>query len=599
MRKITVNIGREGRVTSSVEKAIGFGGEHNAVALEFKFDEFGLQHFCGAAYYRVVAEGQYSDKLTASNNALSYSLPQSVMLPPSIHCQLVGYTEQNGEAILIAKSEVLELKVDFSEVPYKAVTAEPDVFERTLAACTKLAEESEHNAERATVAADEALLASKNAEDCKEAAKGFAEAAVRSSESAADSAKSVERFASQVGGVANALKGFTSGTDVVLRDVSPLNHDIKVKLSGEGDFGGGLEKGELIGTVDEIWDESIMAHSWQNEDELGSFSVYQNYVPVDNRTDLYVNIPAFSGASAGLLVTDGTVYRTYRVCGYDGGEVYCRIENDAIYISYNGTDVVNYRIEQGSKIIGVSCNGENFDGNELTLYACEMGSGVKLYKGGKNLFDQSLIPNYTLSGVDVQYLPEEDCFLIHGTATSSNQKMCRLAIGIEPNNKYAISTEYISGSVTIPSGGNAVAYFGFNDDPNAVGSEKNNTNLTQTKSSKVFTVTKKYCNYFWIYYTNGVKFDNYKVRIQLEKNSVATDFEPYIEPTECVVNTDGTANVPSLYPTTRLYTDTDGVTIEAEYNRDINKAFAELQQAVAQLSTLAVMTVPENGGDGL
>jgi hypothetical protein len=146
-----------------------------------------------------------------------------------------------------------------------------------------------------------------------------------------------------------------------------------------------------------------------------------------------------------------------------------------------------------------------------------------------------------------------------------------------------MSTDYISGSITIPSGGNAVVYFGFNDDPNAVGSEKNNTNLTQTKSSKVFTVTKKYCNYFWIYATKDVEFNDYKVRVQLEKNNNATEFEPYVEPTECVVNTDGTANVPSLYPTTRLYTDTDGVTIEAEYNRDINKAFAELTNALISL----------------
>jgi hypothetical protein len=70
--------------------------------------------------------------------------------------------------------------------------------------------------------------------------------------------------------------------------------------------------------------------------------------------------------------------------------------------------------------------------------------------------------------------------------------------------------------------------------------------------------------------------------IQIEEGT-ATDFAPYVEPTECVVNADGTANVPSLYPSTRLYTDTDGVTIEAEYNRDINKAFAELTNALISL----------------
>ena len=34
------------------------------------------------------------------------------------------------------------------------------------------------------------------------------------------------------------------------------------------------------------------------------------------------------------------------------------------------------------------------------------------------------------------------------------------------------------------------------------------------------------------------------------------------------------------------------VELSVEYNRDINKAFQELQQVVAQLQTLAVATVP-------
>jgi hypothetical protein len=42
--------------------------------------------------------------------------------------------------------------------------------------------------------------------------------------------------------------------------------------------------------------------------------------------------------------------------------------------------------------------------------------------------------------------------------------------------------------------------------------------------------------------------------------------------------------------------DTEGVTLDVEYNRDINKAFAELQNVIAQLQTLAVATVPLNEG---
>lgn len=47
---------------------------------------------------------------------------------------------------------------------------------------------------------------------------------------------------------------------------------------------------------------------------------------------------------------------------------------------------------------------------------------------------------------------------------------------------------------------------------------------------------------------------------------------------------DGTVNgVTSLYPCTKLSTDMEDIIIDCEYNRDINKAFEELQQAIISL----------------
>ena len=71
--------------------------------------------------------------------------------------------------------------------------------------------------------------------------------------------------------------------------------------------------------------------------------------------------------------------------------------------------------------------------------------------------------------------------------------------------------------------------------------------------------------------------------MQIEVGSVATDFQDYIS-TTYTPNADGTVEgVTSLYPTTTLSTDTYGVIIDCEYNRDINKAFAELQAAIISL----------------
>ncbi len=69
--------------------------------------------------------------------------------------------------------------------------------------------------------------------------------------------------------------------------------------------------------------------------------------------------------------------------------------------------------------------------------------------------------------------------------------------------------------------------------------------------------------------------------IQVEVGDVATDYEPYVEPVEYEVFADGTVeDVTSVYPTTTLMTDTEGAVIDCTYNRDINKAFEELYNAI-------------------
>ena len=74
------------------------------------------------------------------------------------------------------------------------------------------------------------------------------------------------------------------------------------------------------------------------------------------------------------------------------------------------------------------------------------------------------------------------------------------------------------------------------------------------------------------------------MKCQMEVGTVATEYEPYIEPVNYTVEADGTVEgLTVLYPSTTLVTDTPGVVIECEYNKDINKAFAELQNAIISL----------------
>ena len=69
--------------------------------------------------------------------------------------------------------------------------------------------------------------------------------------------------------------------------------------------------------------------------------------------------------------------------------------------------------------------------------------------------------------------------------------------------------------------------------------------------------------------------------MQLELGDTVTDYEPFAASCSYTPNADGTVdNVLSVCPTTALMLDTDKATIDCEYNRDINKAFAELHQAI-------------------
>lgn len=76
--------------------------------------------------------------------------------------------------------------------------------------------------------------------------------------------------------------------------------------------------------------------------------------------------------------------------------------------------------------------------------------------------------------------------------------------------------------------------------------------------------------------TNKSSYDNYLEQylegIQIELGSTKTEYEPFKESVDGVV---------AVYPTTTLVANTNGVEITAEYNKDINKVIAKLEQAIA------------------
>lgn len=66
---------------------------------------------------------------------------------------------------------------------------------------------------------------------------------------------------------------------------------------------------------------------------------------------------------------------------------------------------------------------------------------------------------------------------------------------------------------------------------------------------------------------------------QIESGVISTDYEAYNGATYTPA-ADGSCDIVSVSPTMTLLTDTEGVTVECEYNRDINKVIADLYNKI-------------------
>ena len=156
---------------------------------------------------------------------------------------------------------------------------------------------------------------------------------------------------------------------------------------------------------------------------------------------------------------------------------------------------------------------------------------------GKNMFKcNPYATPITSGGLTIQYLENEQCFLINGTAAKEDSGYAHKFINIEttPNARYSLSTRYVSGSIdktnctTVKK--YAVIHLGVNDTP---GQSTNWMSCDLANSDAANLNWGNLCKYVttaWFFINPGIVFDNYKVKIQLERGTVATAYEPYTEP---------------------------------------------------------------------
>ena len=434
----------------------------------------------------------------------------------------------------------------------------------------------------------------------------------QSGKAVAEAVKEEEQRSNNV--FANALKGSASGSAVRMDDTSPVEHTIGVKVKRKNLFKIGTNSDYTTNTLgctvsgDTLVGESVPSASnfvinkntaysagkytlsQTTSAETTSSIISRFFIRLYDNDNNLIGTPnllqgfVYNAAMKGYITatsSDGIIKDTITVEIPDGVAYWKR--GFCFYV-YPHVDGVLVTISNIQTELGTTATA-------YTPYVPDL-TATKVMRYGKNLINSALWSTASSGkGLTIQYLPDEDCFVANGTITPTSSETSAdigiksVNIPINKGKKYTLSVKYVSGESemsnlhfvcrdALGSGGNQVIRI------NPALDKQDHTATSIVNA----TAIKDVRFYFYVGGTTSKTVTNYKFRIQLEESDVATDYEPYQSKTEHTPAADGTVEgVKSLYPTTTLIPDTEGLILEADYNRDINKAFAELQQAIISL----------------
>lgn len=161
--------------------------------------------------------------------------------------------------------------------------------------------------------------------------------------------------------------------------------------------------------------------------------------------------------------------------------------------------------------------------------------------GGTNLFDEKSVKETTSSGITIEWLEDEGCFLLNGTCTHT-MAFTLTDINLKGNigSNYTVSVHKISGEVSVPDGGACVAYFGVSDSPASGGHPRENwlESSIENEVPNTGVLNRKYINTFWFYIAEGVSLVNCKLNVMLEQGNTVTEYEPYKLPQTVLLTAD-------------------------------------------------------------
>lgn len=369
----------------------------------------------------------------------------------------------------------------------------------------------------------------------------------------------------------NALRGKKRGGTVRIDDAAPVQHELALQVKSKN----------LIPQPYDFTTKTASGVTFTaNED--GSI-VVNGTAEADTGIRLVENLPLQIGTTYTLSGCPSGDNRLFMSGATYSGSVY-DVGNGATFTATGAPDSDGYRVNfiltAGKVYNNVVFKPQIEEGDTATAYAKAVApAAVTVRRNGKNLIPYPYW-NGTKTINDVTFTVGDD-----GTVTANGTATANIYFVLQRHIPLQLGTTYtLSGA---PAGSSNLTYYLYAANQDV--SDWAAGNILNQTSAATFTPIKSPGQYGFgvsLVIRSGTVCNNVVFRPQIEVGDVTTAYEPYIPPEEYTPAADGTvAGVLTLDPVTTLTTDSAGAVLEAEYSRDVNKAFAALQAAVEALQS--------------
>lgn len=347
----------------------------------------------------------------------------------------------------------------------------------------------------------------------------------------------------KVNELANAVKGYLSGAVVVADDVSPVEHELGLRIRGKNFFN---RNNYIIMDGVILFDISNLV--------VGRKYVFSSNLPVtwfkiSNYPSGYNSI-AYSDA-AGMTVIPFTMARNKAIP--EDVPQYLILSVNTNYASnavkdLSELDGYNIQIEEGETPTDYE---PWLDPATVTLTRC----GKSVFAKSKQEFEQTAGAWGSILVAKIKAPPGN--YVASCSFVQAGTDKSKVSFSVRD---YDDTTAIIGSRETMDTVGTCIVPF---------------TVAEGKKGFQIYLYSNATANVL----TTKCVFSN----IMVEVGSTATNYRPYEGATYIPVSDGTVSGVTSLSPNMTILTDTEGVIVECEYNRDTNKVIDKLTKAITAL----------------